>query len=261
MRLMNARVDETLMKAVLINADDLGYSSVVNDSIFDLIERGLVTSPTLMANAPAIEEASRRLCQYPQASFGIHLNLTEFPPLTKNTALTPLLDSDGCMHSGAIALRLTSLTLAAMEAELTAQVQRVINLGVSVSHFDSHHHCHTRPQIFPILKRLQKRFGVRRVRLSRNVFDVNEIVSPLLRAKKAMWNAALRHCSPTRTTDGFLSFQSFHEHLCQGTLSKGVVELMCHPGNSLFQEENRLLTGDWIQRLPPGIRLISYNDV
>lgn len=249
------------MKAVLINADDLGYSSGVNDSIFNMIEEGRVTSATLMANAPAVEEATKRLRQFPQASFGIHLNLTEFPPLTKDSALAPLLDAQGCLRGGAISFSLPAPALAAIEVELTTQIQRIIELGVSPSHIDSHHHSHTLPPLFPILKRLQRRFGIRKVRLSRNVFDIDEVVPPLLRAKKAIWNAALRHYYTTRTTDGFLSFQSFHDHLCRGSLPHGVIELMCHPGNVLFEEENCLLAGNWTQQLPSGSTLISYTDV
>ena len=37
---------------IVINADDLGISCEVNGAIFDLIEQGIVTSSTAVANGP-----------------------------------------------------------------------------------------------------------------------------------------------------------------------------------------------------------------
>ena len=80
---------------VIINADDLGLSRRVNDRIFNLIETKRITSATLLTNGPEFLDAVARIKAYPHASFGVHLNLTEFPPLTKNPALAPLLNGDG----------------------------------------------------------------------------------------------------------------------------------------------------------------------
>ena len=41
-----------------------------------------ITSATLIANAPSMEEAARRVPEGGNCSIGIHLNLTEFQPLT-----------------------------------------------------------------------------------------------------------------------------------------------------------------------------------
>src|SRR5258708_6022248 len=80
---------------LIINADDLGITSVVNDAIFDHIDRGFVSSATLLANGPAVADAAKRIQLFRKASFGVHLNATEFAPLTKDRALSPILDGDG----------------------------------------------------------------------------------------------------------------------------------------------------------------------
>ena len=67
---------------IIINADDLGISQEVNDAIFGLMAEGKVTSATILANGPAVEEAARRVAEFPECSFGVHLNLTEFKPWT-----------------------------------------------------------------------------------------------------------------------------------------------------------------------------------
>ena len=70
------------MKKIIINADDLGYSLWVNGEIERCIVSGVVTSSTLMANAPGFKDGVRIAKQYPHISIGVHLNLVEFAPLT-----------------------------------------------------------------------------------------------------------------------------------------------------------------------------------
>ena len=67
-------------RTVIVNADDLGINHVVNDAIFDLMARSRVTSATLIANGPAIDDAVRGAREFSFVSFGIHLNLAEFEP-------------------------------------------------------------------------------------------------------------------------------------------------------------------------------------
>ena len=69
---------------VILNADDFGAYSQVNRSIISLFKCNKITSATVMANGPVFSEAVDFMTQYPQHSYGIHLNITEFSPLTKN---------------------------------------------------------------------------------------------------------------------------------------------------------------------------------
>ena len=77
---------------VIVNADDLGMSPEVNEVTFELIENGKVTSATMLANAPSIEDACQRIGNYGSCSFGVHLNITEFKPLTKSEGIQQLLN-------------------------------------------------------------------------------------------------------------------------------------------------------------------------
>ncbi len=45
------------MKHLIVNADDFGYSRGINRGIVEAHERGIVTSTTMMVNAPATGEA------------------------------------------------------------------------------------------------------------------------------------------------------------------------------------------------------------
>ena len=67
---------------VIINADDLGLSFKVNKAIETAIVEKRISSCTILANGLAFEDAVRISKQYPHISFGVHLNMIEFRPLT-----------------------------------------------------------------------------------------------------------------------------------------------------------------------------------
>jgi predicted glycoside hydrolase/deacetylase ChbG (UPF0249 family) len=245
----------------IVNADDLGCAPDVNRAIFELIERGRVTSATLMANGPAVEEAARELKKYPRASFGVHLNLTEFAPLAPSEGLAPVLGADGKFNDNIRRIRLDGSIKTAILTEWCAQVDRLRALGVNLTHFDSHHHVHTVAGLFPVLKTLQSRYGIRRVRLTRNLYDAGQKLRPGLRPAKGVWNMALRHIYSTRTTTTFTSLESFHSQVRHGYKPAGTIELMVHPGNKDFVDETSLLAGPWIETVEPRMELISYHEL
>ena len=249
------------MLRIIINADDLGLNSTVNQRIFSLLERGQVTSATLLMNAQAIEEAVQGLRRFPRASFGIHLNVTEFVPLSNHPGLAILRGPDGALANNVLKVHLNWAACEAVYREWCAQVERALALGIPVSHLDSHHHAHTIPALFLALKRLQIRFGIRRVRLTRNVYRLGERLPLGKPQAKAAWNLALGRVYRTRTTDGFTDFAAFHARLAAGVPVRGTYELMCHPGHPRFEEETSLLETPWLSTLAPNAQLITYNDL
>ena len=245
---------------IILNADDLGASLAINDAIFGLMAKGRLTSATLLANGAAVEDTAHRAREFPQCSFGVHLNLTEFRPLTAHPGLQPLLGSDGCFAKKALrSIRLNAGLRQAILEELHAQVDRVRSLGVAVSHFDSHHHVHTVPALFGVLKTLQRQCGVRKVRLSMNLYATQPSLQK--RLGKALWNAALRHYHVTTTTDLFTSLVVFGEVAGRFTKPPQSIELMTHPGDLKYQDETQLLANEIWRSQPFPVQLISYNQI
>ncbi len=251
---------------IIINADDLGLGREVNGRIFELMSRGCVTSATLLANGPAIEEAAAAAANFPCCSFGVHLNVTEFRPLTGGDELGPVLDQDGCFAGDRIRrVKITSALRQAIFKEWSAQIGRILSLGVKVSHVDSHHHVHTVPGLFGVLKRVQKAHGIDKVRITKNIYGAMGASARLLGAK-VLWNFALRHYGRTKTTSGFTSFAEFNWLVAAGRkIRHKTVELMVHPGSAAFEEETRLLDGDWQDKIGADegekVQLISYSEL
>jgi predicted glycoside hydrolase/deacetylase ChbG (UPF0249 family) len=244
---------------VIVNADDLGMSEQVNAAIFGMLSAGRITSATILANGPAVDAAIRELKNYPEASFGVHMNLTEFAPLSGAPGLRPLLDERGrfcgAMHNPAWSFPL----LSAMVEELSAQIGYLRDHGVRISHLDSHHHVHTIPAMFPVLKRLQMRFGIRRVRISWNYYGNGRWPSPALLRKKRVFNAAIARLYRTRTTEGFADLFAFLDNARARTVACETFEVMVHPGAD--EREDQAAMSRWEDEVPYPVTFMSYHDL
>ncbi len=247
---------------VIINADDLGKSRIVNSAIFGLMEKGRVTSSTMLANGPAFEDAAMRARNFPQCSFGVHLNASEFFPLTSGAGLRHILNEAGGFAGNRLReIKITSELREALFQEWSAQVERLRMAGFSVSHFDSHHHMHTVVGVFPVLKRLQRKFSMRRVRITMNIY-LEPAPAPLpRRLAKVAWNLALRNYFRTRTTDGFTSLETFVKAAARMKRDSRSVELMVHPGDESSSAETEILAGEWWRALPVALEPISYDEL
>jgi predicted glycoside hydrolase/deacetylase ChbG (UPF0249 family) len=252
------------MVRFIVNADDLGGARDINEAIFALMSDGAISSSTIMATGPALDDAIAGARDFPSASFGVHLNVTDHAPLTRNPDLGPLLDAAGMFRRNAVyEVHWTNRLIAAVAKEWTAQVNRISAAGVSVSHLDSHHHTHTVPALFVALKRVQWSTGIRRVRGTWSVYDREHMASPALRAKKFLWQRALGFVLSTKSAAEFAGFLMFLRAVEEGTFAPrqwpSVIELMVHPGpSSEAAEEADVLRSDWLQRLPVDAAIASY---
>ncbi len=249
---------------VIVNADDLGANERVNGEIFDLMQSGVLTSATLMANAPGFEQAVEQIPRFPECSFGVHLNLTAFPPLSSSRDLEPILDENGHLSKKLFDAHISSALRRALLQELTLQVQRTLEAGVPISHFDSHNHVHTIPKLFPVLKSLQRKFGIRKVRSTISLLPPGQQMTGLRSLKKIAFRLALRYSYRTKSPDGFGDFRDFYKMLKAGTVPRfRYLELMVHPGirNPKYSDEVAALRSAWHDLLPAGTKIGSYHSL
>ncbi len=268
---------------VIVNADDLGISREVDDATFQLMKDGLVTSATIMANGLDVEAACQRTREFPNCSFGVHLNVTEFSPLTAPENLEPLLDSENRFIGEQVRrVNIDSRLANGIFNEYCAQIEKVKALGVTPSHLDSHNYVHTVARIFPILKRVQKRYGLRKVRLSRNIYADRLLgkdglsadtlgldpalgcrdIGTVLRMKKSFYNFMLRNYYRTKTTDGFSGFRLFYEYAKSRKMGQSTFEVVVHPANDYYHpSEVEILKGPWRDELKFPVRLINYREL
>jgi predicted glycoside hydrolase/deacetylase ChbG (UPF0249 family) len=266
---MVKKINASTRCRVIINADDMGLSETVNAAIDEGLRAGWLTSATIIAGAPAFEQAVQISKKYPQCSFGVHLDLMDYGPLSISKASLKYCKSDGTWNrtfEKNSSLKDTKFVI----KEWIAQIDYIRSNGIKISHIDSHYHIHTLPNVFIALKRIQPLANIFKVRTTRNLIPKKEKESPqekLKIIKKWFWHHGLRNLAfETITTDYFGSVYDFinvSKEVDRSHWEGKTIELMCHPGleNDECVHECKLLSdGIFMQRgmLP---ELISYNQL
>jgi hopanoid biosynthesis associated protein HpnK len=250
---------------LVVNADDLGLTIGVNDGIFDAHDSGILTSASLIANAPATADAIRRVRTHPSLGIGVHLTLVDGEPVLPPGDVPTLIADDGRFRRSwkpfIAACLERRVSLVEVERELTAQIERLRRAGIEPTHLDSHKHVHAYPPVFAIVARLAARFGIPVVRVPHEggmgrtgggMGRVEQVGQALLNA--AMWPWARRNYRTAaslglrtpqfvgRAHTGGIDRSALHAML-RGTAA-GVTELMVHPGyvdEALTRMNTRLL--------------------
>lgn len=130
-------------KLLVIHADDLGMSHSKNVATFEAMQRGVVTSASLMMPTPWMREAVEMAKGNPELDIGVHLTLTaewndyKWGPLLGADTVPSLVTADGLFHSNVPAFA-EAADVAEVEAEVRAQIDLALKLGVDVTHLDGH---------------------------------------------------------------------------------------------------------------------------
>jgi predicted glycoside hydrolase/deacetylase ChbG (UPF0249 family) len=153
---------------LVVNGDDFGLTPGINAGILEAHARGILTSASLFAHAPATDDAIRIARITPSLGVGCHLTLVDGRPIAA-PARVATLAPDGrfpptwrAFIARALARR---IALHEVEHELTGQIDRIRSAGVPVTHLDAHKHAHAFPPIFEVVVRVAKRFGIGVVRV------------------------------------------------------------------------------------------------
>lgn len=196
---------------IIFNADDLGIHPAVNAAIGRCFQEGVLSSATLLVTTPYCESAVDELVHGQNLPVGLHVSLTLGRPAAEASALPDLVDDSGWFHRSALELlRLGKRGPAndsiyrQIETEAAAQLARARNLGVMLTHVDSHQHVHMNPEIFRIVEAAAREAGVNRIRWPFERFRFNVFRCGLLtnvrRLNLVKWFILRRLASGIRPT-------------------------------------------------------------
>lgn len=256
------------MVKLIINADDLGYGRENNDAIFELMDGGKITSATLMTNTPGFEDAVKRLKNYPQCSFGLHLDIVEFPFMTRGKELIKkkLIDTDGRILSNIRRRQIipNGQFLQDIFNEWCAQMDKALAAGVPISHVDSHKHTHTVRYLKDIFIDFCKKYNITKVRNKNQNYEYSGD-TPFLRRywrdiKRRSWcNAiAAEFIVPDHFEEGRTGLPYMQQHDIQDDIT---IEWMCHPGAYGFPDDLPRFKSDWESTLKTKIQKISFKEL
>ena len=289
------------MRRLIINADDFGLTPGVNRAILEGHTKGVITSATLMANGAAFDDAATLARTNPGLRVGCHTVLVDGPPVAPADKVRSLLDHNGDAEFhrslatfARIAIR-GGFAPADVEAEASAQFQKLRAAGIAPTHFDTHKHAHMFPSILRPLLRAAQAAGVPAVR---NPFvPVKPLAYAHLFRRPRLWTRyaevkLLRHYAAqfrravaeaglftTDGTFGIVVTGALDERLFDaiiGSIPEGTWEFVCHPGyvdaalsgvrtrlRASREAELRVLTSARARELISArdIELISYADL
>jgi predicted glycoside hydrolase/deacetylase ChbG (UPF0249 family) len=238
------------VRRLIVNADDFGLTCGVNRAIVELHRNHLLTSATLMANAPGTEDAVSASLENPSLAVGCHVVLVDGRPVLPAHLLSTLVRAGkGQFHRtlGQFLRRLVvgRIKQAEIEAEAAAQIARLKNAGIRLTHVDTHKHTHMFAAVLRPLLRAAKGAGIFAVR---NPFEsawsrYATPAAPMFRRVEVTLlhglERSFRHivaeegCVTTNGSMGVLATGTLDSGTIRGMLASmppGTWELVTHPG-------------------------------
>ncbi len=248
-----------MTRQMIINADDFGLCEGVNKAVAQAHSKGVLTSATLMANTPATDKAIAIAEQMPSLGVGIHLNLTEGRPISSDPLVEPLINEKGefkySVYKLAAKSAMSERLLSAIEMELTAQIEAIINKGIKPTHLDSHKHFHCFGPIYKIVCSLAEGFGIGAIRWPWEPATVCSgdwpRVGTAARIRALLLRQMTLNCqkADSRFIKNNIFFGAAHTGRIDGafweemgrTQFAGTAEVMTHPGYAQGLENTRLV--------------------
>lgn len=151
---------------VIVNADDFGLCPAVNQAVALAHRTGVLSSTSLLVNAPATAEAVALAGELPELGVGLHLALTELEPLTAAPHLAPGGRFPSQHLVAQCRLWFQRVPAAELRAEVQAQFEAALRTGLPIDHVDGHGHVHLVPGVLEVVAECCREFGIRALRWS-----------------------------------------------------------------------------------------------
>jgi chitin disaccharide deacetylase len=236
--------------AVILHVDDVGMSHSSNLGAIEAIEKGAASSFAVMMPCPWVPEIARWLKKNPKTDAGLHLTLTSewqiyrWGPLAGRKAVPGLVDEEGCLWRSVpqVALRASPDEI---ETEIRAQIERAENLGMPITHIDSHMGTlFARPDYFARYMKVGIEKQIPILAVGGHMTHVNknepEAAKGLLPLVPKIWNAGLPVIDDLHT--GWSGLDTpVKLHTMLNELKPGITEILFHA--SVPTEDFPLITG------------------
>jgi hopanoid biosynthesis associated protein HpnK len=280
------------MKQLVITSDDFGLSDGVNRAVEIAWQTGILTSASIMAGGEAFGGALEVARRNPGLQIGLHLTLVQGRSVLPADTIPGLVNRGGNFPHNPVAAGMRYYfdrgLRSQLRQEIEAQIVRVRDAGIELSHIDGHLNIHLHPRVFSILTELMPRYNIGSIRLSRERLTHNLRFNrerPLGKTvERIIFGSLARHARPlldrmgiryAAEVKGVLNSGRMTEQyildILQG-LKQGLTEIYFHPGclpdaeitrrmpDYRHQEELAALTSSRVKQtlIDLGIELVTY---
>ena len=249
------------MKQLVITSDDFGLSRGVNRAVEQAWKNGLLTGASIMAGAGAFDDAVAIARRNPGLQIGLHLTLVQGRSVLPPAELPGLVDASGNFTTNPVGAGFRYFfdrgLYCQLKREIEAQITKVRDAGINLTHIDGHLNIHMHPTVFRILAELMPRYGITSFRLSNErlshnlQFDQERKLGKYL--EKLIFGFLADHARPeldrlgisyAAEVKGVLNSGRMTEeyilNIIEG-LQDGVTEIYFHPGILPDAEISRLM--------------------
>src|SRR5579863_10074304 len=161
-------------RRLVVNADDFGRSSSINQAVIRAHQDGILTAASLMVNEPALDEAVALARQNPRLGVGLHLTLSHGHSALPPGKIPGLVDERSEFSNAPTATGFRYFMRRhlreQLRQEIRAQLEKFRATGLPLDHVNGHLHFHLHPTVFRMLMDAADQFGIRRMRLTREPF-------------------------------------------------------------------------------------------
>ena len=270
-------------RRLIVNADDFGRSSSINQAVIRAHREGVLTTTSLMVNEPACADAVDLARQNPRLGVGLHLTFLCGHAALSSDKIPGLVNSRGEFTNNPAGAGFRYFFQRGLReqlrSEMRAQFEKFRATGLELDHVNGHLHLHLHPTIFDLLMQDADQLGFQRIRLTFDPFGLNLRIASGHLAYRAL-HVAIFHLLAARARPairrrrfahtghvfGLLQNARVDEAYVLGLLPElpaGDSELYSHPSLDEFKNEFEALVSPRVRERVTklGIELIRYRDL
>jgi chitin disaccharide deacetylase len=156
-------------RRLIVCADDFGLDPAVNAAVETAHRTGILTCASLMAGAPAADDAVARARRVPSLRVGLHVVLVDGRPVSPPEAVPALVRPDGTFRDNMVEAGIRFYFLPEVRRQLAheirAQFEAFRATGLALDHVNAHKHMHLHPIVARLILEIGRDYGLSAMRV------------------------------------------------------------------------------------------------